>query len=247
MYRKSAELIKKAKRAVAFTGAGISVESGIPAFRGNDGLWARHDPRFLEIDYFVKHPAKSWEVNKEVFYTFFGKALPNRAHRALAVMEEAGLIKAVITQNIDNLHFLAQSRNVYEFHGNSRNLVCLECEKRFPVEDIGLEKLPPLCRACGGILKPDFVFFGEAIPETARILSFREAEIADVFLLIGTTGQVAPASLIPRLAKRNGAEIIEINIEESEYTDNITDIFLRATAVEGMTRLAEALGLKIEG
>ena len=242
-YSEAARLIKNAGRVTGFTGAGISVESGIPPFRGEEGLWSKYDPGCLDINYFHAHPKEAWEVIKEIFYDFFDAAQPNAAHRGLALMEEKGLLQTVITQNIDNLHQEAGSREVYEFHGNSKYLVCLGCGHRYHVSEADLAQNPPSCIKCGGLLKPDFVFFGEAIPEEAHTRAIHEARVSDVFILIGTTGEVMPASFIPPLAKQNGAAIIELNIEPSNYTHQITDIFLQARATEAMTRLVEKLAL----
>jgi NAD-dependent protein deacetylase/lipoamidase len=242
-YEQAAEIIKNGKRVVAFTGAGISVESGIPPFRGKDGLWNKYDPIFIEIDYFCNNPERAWIKIKEIFYDFFGKAEPNAAHRALALMEERGLLQAVITQNIDNLHQEAGSKEVYEFHGNSKKLLCLGCARRMPAAGFDLNVIPPHCPNCGGLLKPDFVFFGEAIPEPANTKSFRESKEADIMILIGTAGEVMPAAMIPDMAKRNGASIIEVNLTESNYTAGITDIFLEGPATEGMTGLLRALNI----
>jgi len=243
MYKLAAEAIKNANRAVVFTGAGISVESGIPPFRGKDGLWSKYDPTFLDINYFHQRPKESWILIKEIFYDFFGQAKPNVAHYALATLEQDGLIKATITQNIDNLHYEAGSKTVYEFHGTSQYCVCEKCGKRYRVSEIDLGNLPPLCMSCGHVLKPDFVFFGEPIPEQTNRLSFHEAEVADVFLLIGTTGEIMPASMIPNIAKRKGATIIEVNPKESNYTESITDIFIQEKATVALPRLTQALEL----
>ena len=241
--KEAVNLLEKSGYTTAFTGAGISVESGIPPFRGKEGLWSKYNPVVLDIDYFHTHPKESWSVIKEIFYDFFGKAKPNDAHYALAKMEKAGLLKNVITQNIDNLHQEAGSREVYEFHGNSRELVCTKCNKRYNVEELDFDNLPVTCPACGGLIKPDFIFFGEGIPSLAYQKSIEAAESADVFILIGTTGEIMPASQIPILAKNNGAKIIEINIEPSNYTYNITDIFLQGKATEMMNRLVKELKL----
>lgn len=242
-FSNAAKKISNAGRVSAFCGAGISVESGIPPFRGENGLWNKYDPKFLEIGYFSENPEDSWKVIKEIFYDFFGKAKPNLAHKALAIMEEKGLIQAVITQNIDNLHQEAGSKNIYEFHGNSKQLICLDCKKVYHVSKVDLNTLPPLCLSCGGILKPDFIFFGEPIPEAARTNSFLETKRSGVFILVGTTGEVMPASLIPMEAKRNGAFIIEVNIEKSNYTDSISDIFLQGKATTVMKKLMDTLNL----
>ncbi len=240
MIKQAAEIIRNSSRTVAFTGAGISVESGIPPFRGPGGLWNRYDPKILDIDYFETNPAEAWTVIKDLFYDFMGNAGPNAAHLALAEMEKMGYLQAVITQNIDNLHQKAGNTTVWEFHGNSRDLVCMGCGRKKSVAELDLNILPPKCDHCGRILKPDFVFFGESIPEPAMSNSFAEAGKADVFILIGTTGEIMPASMIPFKAKENGKKIIEINISESNYT-SIADVFLQGKATEMMALLAEEL------
>jgi len=232
MIEEAANILMNANHVTAFTGAGISVESGIPPFRGKDGLWSRYNPIVLDIDYFHNNPKESWLVIKEIFYDYFGEAKPNEAHFALAELEKMGIIKSVITQNIDNLHLQAGSNEVYEFHGNSRNLICTSCSKILKAEETDLSVLPPKCNVCGTVLKPDFVFFGEPIPEPARSNSFNEAKKADLFLLIGTTGEIMPASQIPQEAKWNGAKIIEINIEPTKFTDSITDLFIEGKATK---------------
>lgn len=241
MIEKAAEIIQNGNHVTAFTGAGISVESGIPPFRGENGLWNKYNPRILDISYFKSNPEDSWRLIKEIFYDFFGKADPNRAHTGLAEMENEGYIDAIITQNIDNLHQEAGSNEVYEFHGNSRELVCTNCSNRTKATEIDLEQLPPRCEQCDNVYKPDFIFFGEAIPEPARTRSFQESEIADVFLVIGSTGEVVPASQIPFIAKRNGATIIEINTNHSNFTREITDVFLQGKASQMVDRLVEQL------
>jgi NAD-dependent deacetylase len=243
MYKKAAQIIKNAKRVTAFTGAGISVESGIPPFRGDNGLWDKYNPVFLDIGYFTHHPKESWKLIKEIFYDFFGQAEANDAHYSLAKMEKAGFLQATITQNIDNLHQEAGAQNVYEFHGTSKTLACVNCGKKVEATEVDLNNLPPTCPSCGKVLKPDFVFFGEPISEPANTLSFQEAVISDVFLLIGTTGEIMPASMIPQIAKKNGATIIEVNIRESNYTHQITNIFIRDRATAAMNRLVEELGI----
>lgn len=236
--------IRSSKHTTAFTGAGISVESGIPPFRGPHGLWNKYDPVYLDIDFFKRNPDKSWPVIKEIFYDFFDTAKPNLAHIGLAKMEEAGLLNAVITQNIDNLHQEAGSKTVYEYHGNSKYLVCMKCDEEYYAGNIGFEIVPPMCKKCDGILKPDFIFFGEAIPELSNYKSFEEADKAEVFILIGTTGEIMPANLVPRAAKQRNAKIIEINTSISTFTDTITDIFLQGKATKVMGELIKGLGLE---
>ncbi len=237
----AAKLLKNAKFAIAFTGAGISVESGIPPFRGSTGLWSKYDPVVLDINYFHTNTNDAWKVIRELFYDFFGKAKPNPAHKALAEMEKRGILKALITQNIDNLHQEAGSKEVYEYHGTAQTMVCTECASKYHSSDIDLSVLPPLCKKCNGVLKPDFIFFGEGIPPEAAQKSAEAAENADVFLVIGTTGEVMPASMLPQIAKQNGAKIIEVNVENSNYTNHITDVFLQGKAGNILPKLLEAI------
>jgi NAD-dependent deacetylase len=238
----ASRLLRESRHAAVFTGAGISVESGIPPFRGPEGLWSRIDPGFIEIGYFRRQPQESWAKIKEIFYDFFGAAEPNAAHRGVAALERAGRVKAVITQNIDGLHQRAGSREVIEFHGNSRWLVCLECGRREAACAERLAQLPPHCSACGGLLKPDFIFFGEGIPVKALQRSYQEASRADLFLLIGSSGEVQPACQIPPLAKARGAKLIEINPRESLFTP-IADVFLQGKATEMVGSLVKEMGL----
>ncbi len=237
MYEQAAQLIKQSNRTVAFTGAGISVESGIPPFRGENGLWNRYDPATFEINYFLKNIKSSWEVMRDIFYDLFGQVKPNYAHIALAELENKNLLHAIITQNVDNLHTDAGSKNVYEFHGSLKKLSCMSCGNSIEVTMVNLTTLPPQCSKCRGILKPNAVFFGESIPKDAYTKSFHEADKAELFILVGTTGEVAPANMIPRIAKERGAKIIEINIAKSSYTDSVTDIFLQGKATEVMENL----------
>jgi NAD-dependent deacetylase len=241
--QRAARLVRSASYLTAFTGAGVSVESGIPAFRGEGGLWSRYDPRMLELDYFLAHPEQSWPILQEIFYDHFGKAKPNRAHEVLAAWEARGLLKVLITQNIDNLHHIAGSRNVAELHGNSRQLLCLGCHQRVEADPCMLERLPPRC-ACGGIYKPDFIFFGEGIPQEAHALAQAAAARTDVMLVIGSTGEVYPAALIPRQAADKGATIIEINPEPSGFTDSITDIHLPMKAGEALDLIEKEMRLR---
>jgi len=240
LVRSASQLIREAGYLTAFTGAGISVESGIPPFRGPGGLWGKYDPRTLELGYFLANPAQAWPVIREIFYDNFGRAKPNKAHEVLAALEAAGRLKCLITQNIDNLHYLAGSRNIVEFHGNSRLLACLSCGKRVEAQARLLEALPPRC-ACGGIYKPDFIFFGEGIPPDAHARSQDAAARSDVMLVVGSTGEVYPAALVPRRAREAGATIIEVNPDESEFTQSITDIRIPLKAGEAFRLIEKEL------
>jgi NAD-dependent deacetylase len=241
---KAAEIIRNSKHIVAFTGAGISVESGIPPFRGAEGLWSKYNPEVLDLHYFYKNPEKSWVVIKEIFYDFFGEANPNPGHLALARLEALGKLDCVITQNIDNLHQMGGSKVVHEFHGNSHKLVCTSCSRHYALEEVDLETLPAECNECQGLLKPDFIFFGETIPPDAFQASMAAAKKADVLLIIGSTGEVMPANQIPVMAKETGAKVIEINPNPSNYTPHITDVYLKGKAGDIMTRLMEIVETK---
>jgi NAD-dependent deacetylase len=239
---KAVSSVRSARYLSAFTGAGISVESGIPPFRGENGLWTKYDPELFDISYFRRRPAESWKLLKTLFYDTFRDARPNDAHAVLARLEAAGTLKALVTQNIDNLHTIAGSRNVIEYHGSVRELVCIECKKRKPADPEALENLPPTC-ACGGVLKPDIVFFGEEIPLHALMKVESTVEKTDAMLVIGTTGEVYPAAFVPLEAKRNGALIIEVNVLPSSFTNEVSDIFLQGKASEVMAELGAAIGI----
>ena len=237
-----AKIIKNSKYLTAFTGAGISVESGIPPFRGAGGLWEKYDPKFIEINFFYANPQESWREMKKIFFSSMNEAEPNTAHKTLAQLEEQGILKGIITQNIDNLHQKAGSKNVQEFHGTINFLTCIKCAKRYPLKDISLEVIPPLC-TCGGVLKPDFVFYGEGINPAVYDASMMLALKSDVMLVIGTSGEVMPACSMPVLAKRkeNPATIIEINTLPSAYTGVISDYYFEEKAGDFFAKLAAEL------
>lgn len=232
----AASILLESSYTVAFTGAGISVESGIPPFRGSDGLWSKYDPGILELDRFYSDPKTTWEVIAQLFYTFFQSAQPNAAHLALAEMERQGLLCETITQNIDNLHQKGGAKTVHEFHGNALRLMCIDCQTCYRPDKQLLQQLPPRCK-CGQVLKPDFIFFGEVIPEKALQASMHAANNAEVFLIVGSTGEVFPAAQIPVIAKEKGAKIIEVNITTSLFTPKITDILLKGKASKVMSSL----------
>lgn len=236
----AARALGDAQHAVAFTGAGISVESGVPQFRGNDGLWSRWDPQVFDLSYFRTHPAESWRAILDIFFETFPDVAPNAGHEALAELERRGIVREIITQNIDNLHHRAGSRTVWEYHGNSRELTCLSCGATYQAQRALESEIPPRCD-CGGLLKPDFIFFGEQIPQRAARESERAARECDLMLVIGTTGEVYPASLLPHEAARSGARIVEINPEPSAYTGEISDIHIAAAAATALPDLLRRL------
>ena len=234
-------LIRRAKRVVALTGAGLSVASGVPAFRGSQGLWEKYDPyEYASLDSFLADPGRVWGMLKELSQTI-GRARPNPGHLALTRLQELGRLNAVITQNVDNLHQTAGTREVIEFHGNGSSLICLSCGQRVESGRADLKKLPPKCE-CGGVLKPEIVFFGEAIPEDAFERAFHETDSADLMLVVGTSAKVTPASLMPQLAARNGIPIIEINTEQTGLTDTLSSLFLKGRAEVVLPNLTQGVG-----
>jgi len=241
----AARAILKSKRSVALTGAGISVESGIPDFRSPGGLWSKYDPmEYGHIGSFRANPKKVWQMLLEIDQ-LLEKARPNKAHEVLAILEQKGLLDAVITQNIDNLHQRAGSQNVIEYHGHNRTLRCETCGRIYPKSDIDFSRIPPLCE-CGGLLRPEFVFFGEAIPTRERHSAETAAMDCDVMLVIGTSGSVAPANYLPHIAKHHGATIIEINPSETELPKNVLDIIIREKAGSALEKILEFIETETE-
>lgn len=236
----AAEAIRKADLAIACTGAGISVESGIPDFRGPGGLWERYPvEEFVTIDAFMRDPAKVWRLWAELGH-MMDDVEPNPAHRALASLEASGHLHAVVTQNIDNLHQDAGSKHVIEFHGNAQTMVCLECGTKQPLDLIPDSPLPPRC-PCSGVMKPDIVMFGEMIPPHALAESDRLARECGCIIVVGTSATVYPAAQLPFTAKSVEAHVIEVNISPTDFTHSITDSFLQGPAGEMLPRLAEAV------
>ncbi len=240
LIREAADVLASRKNAVALTGAGISVESGIPAFRGAQGLWERFDPmEYATIGAFMRDPAKVWVMLSEMI-DILGNAVPNAAHRGFAELERMGLLRSVITQNVDGLHQAAGSRKVIEFHGSAEALVCIACWKRYASREKIREAVPPRC-GCGQILKPDLVLFGEPIPWVAQEQAEAEAEACRVLLVAGTSAEVSPACEIPRISKKRGAVVIEINPEETQLTRTVADIHIAAAAGDALRTLVSAV------
>lgn len=238
--KQAAALIKHASYGVVFTGAGVSVESGIAPFTGQGGLWNQYDPKYIEINFFQRNPAESWREMKKIFFTDMDEASPNKAHQVIAKLEQKGFVKGVITQNIDGLHQRAGSRQVQEFHGTIHTLSCVQCARKYKLEDVNLEEEPPLC-FCGAVLKPDFVFYGEGIPPLAYEKSLEMAQNADVMIVVGTAGQVMPACSLPLTAKQFGAKIIEVNPLPSAFTDSVTDLYFPQKAGEFFAALEKEM------
>ncbi|HEY8394356.1 MAG TPA: NAD-dependent deacylase [Thermaerobacter sp.] len=235
------DIVTANRRVVALTGAGISVPSGVPAFRGRDGLWSRHDPaEVAHIDAFRRNPERVWEMLSELYRVIWA-ARPNAAHRALARLEELGYLRLVITQNVDGLHQEAGSREVVELHGNCRQVVCLDCGARYGVEIIErVASLPGRGAVrcwCGGVLKPGIVFFGEPLPEYAFLRAWADVQSADVLLVVGTSAEVEPAASLPDTARRSGTMIVEVNPDPVLEAD----VTIAAPAEEALPRLVAAV------
>ncbi len=244
--RRVAELLANSRNAIALTGAGISTPSGIPDFRGPRGLWKRIPPRLFDISYFKSHPEESWRVFLELYDSMRG-VKPNPAHYALAELEKHGIIKVIITQNIDGLHQEAGSRKVIELHGNLKNAICIKCGHRIPlIEAIKQARTGrvPRCPKCNGLLKPDVVFFGERLPLEAINEALKHAVEADLVLVAGSSLWVSPANQIPLIAKEHGAKIIIVNIGETRF-DWIADVRIKAP-VEEVLPLISKETLKIK-
>ena len=243
-----AKMLVESSYAIVFTGAGVSTESGIPDFRGPEGLWRRVDPEKFTIDYFYENPLEVWRLVAQLA-EMFKDAKPNPAHYAIAELEEMGIVKTVITQNIDGLHQKAGSKRVIELHGNSRYAVCLVCGHRIPIEEalrIVARGELPRCPRCGGVLKPDAVFFGEPLPRRELEEAFREAEKADLVLVVGSSLVVQPAAYIPLHAKETGAKIVIVNASRTAM-DSIADVIVRGKAGEILPKILEKVKAIITG
>jgi NAD-dependent deacetylase len=242
-YRVVADLIKEKGYVVAFTGSGISVDSGIPTFRGGQGLWEKYDPmEYAHIDAFRRNPEKVWKMLREMAGVIFA-AKPSPAHVALSELEKKGFLKAVITQNVDGLHQSAGNSTVIEYHGNHRRLVCVGCSAKIDFTEAEARMLPyPVCERCLSPLKPDVVFFGEPIPMLYMIRANEEAKKCKVMLIMGTSGVVYPAADLPYLAHSSGAKVVEINIDDTPFTSSISDFVFRQNASIVLPKILEHVG-----
>jgi NAD-dependent deacetylase len=240
----SVKLIKEAKWITAFTGAGISTESGISDFRSEGGVWDRH--RIVTYQEFIaSHDARVqyWKMKHELF-SEIKDAKPNKAHLALAALEHMGKLKCLVTQNIDGLHQDGGSSNVIELHGTNRKAVCLDCGKIWPIEAVHArieeEGFEPRCDECKGYIKPATVSFGQAMPEQEMINAYDCALRCDLFIMTGSSLQVEPAASIPREAHRTGAKLIYINRTETP-TDHLAEILFNENAGDVLSAIVEGL------
>lgn len=248
--------------AIALTGAGVSTESGIPDFRGPDGIWTKNPEAerqaYLAYEKFKADPKGYWEERlspRDPFWRIFVDRLknvqPNPGHYALAELEAMGILKCVITQNVDGLHLKAGNKNVIEYHGGLEKLRCIECSARFGRDHFDLErlkregKLPPRCEKCGGVVKEDGVFFGEPIPEDVMGKSEVEARKCDVMLICGTSAVVTPFAYLPRITRRRSkgtasAAIIEVNAEPTPLTHGgISDYLISGRTGEILPKIVD--------
>lgn len=236
-----AEWLATARSTVAFTGAGISTESGIPDFRSPGGVWSKY--RTIYFDEFLESAEarhEYWRQKCEA-HREFAAAGPNAGHRVLADWESSGRIRGVITQNIDELHQRAGSRNVLELHGTARRAACLDCSARFDIEPFVTQFLAddcvPACPECGGRLKHATVSFGQSLPAEVLMNSNRWSREADLFLAIGSSLVVTPAADLPRFAKERGARLVVINRDPTPL-DSIADATLSGSIGEVLTAIA---------
>lgn len=237
-----AELLKSSRHTVVFTGAGVSVESGIPPFRGAGGLWERYDPEEVASIYgFKRNPKAFWEFAKELLVKT--KAEPNKAHYAIAELEKMGIVKAVITQNIDMLHQKAGSSRVLELHGSMEYVDCLDCHTTYKWDEIEkkIEKEIPRCESCGSYyLKPRVVFFGEALPRDVLSEAMDESRKCDLFIVVGSSLVVYPAAHLPFIAKENKAKLVIVNYDPTER-DGMFDVVIHGKAGDVLPRIVEKL------
>ncbi len=247
-------VLARARYTIALVGAGISAESGIPTFRGPGGIWTRlGEPGNDQWQRFLEDPGAWWRRMRAAGIGSTGapaggsersaweQARPNLAHYAMAELEEMGVLRHVVTQNIDNLHQVAGTKSITEFHGNRYKLRCIRCHRRFERSDFDLTTdEPPHCPDCGGVVKSDTVMFGEPIPPYALERAFDEARKSDCILVVGTSAVVYPAAELPYRVLRNGGAMVEVNPMETPLSE-MAEVALRAPAGEVMPRLVDAV------
>ena len=232
------ERLKVATNVVVLTGAGMSAASGVPTFRGKDGLWNKFNPQELaNVDAFLKNPKLVWE-----WYNWrrnlIANVKPNLGHYALVDVESYFPEFVIVTQNVDNLHQIAGSKNVLELHGNIMHNKCIECSHPYENETIDQDNIPH-CSECGGLIRPDVVWFGELLPSNVISAAQVASAAAEIFLSVGTSSTVEPAASLPYLAKGNGAYLIEVNPERTPLSDfadeshqNDADVYLPHLVIE---------------
>ena len=266
LIEKTAESLARAKYAIALTGAGMSTESGIPDFRGPSGVWPKN-PKAEQDAYktypkLLDDPKGWWEemLSQPVSgRESLEKAAANTGHYALAELEQIGVLKWTLTQNIDGLHEKAGSKNLLAYHGTVTKLRCISCNARYPRDSFDFEKLkaddqlPPRCSHCQGVLKSDVVYFGEPIPSDIAYQSEEEARKCDVMLVCGTSAVVYPFANLPRLAgqgsrgKKPAATVIEVNAEPTPLTqEHVSDYLIQGKTGGILPAIVEAVKAKLK-
>jgi NAD-dependent deacetylase len=229
------EWLKQARSIAVLTGAGVSAESGVPTFRGPQGLWKERRPEDLAtLAAFARDPKLVWEWY-DWRRSVLAKVTPNAGHAALAELEKRVANFTLITQNVDGLHELAGSRNVLRLHGSMWTLRCMDCDRERVDRRVPMPEIPPRCE-CGGMLRPGVVWFGEALPQAVWRDAEAAARVSELFLVIGTSAVVYPAAGLAQIAKSSGARVVEINIAETALSDGI-DSFLQGPSGELLPQL----------
>jgi len=244
LLKKTVDIIAASDYVVAFTGAGISTESGIPDFRSPGGLWTQYDPQeYATYKAFLANPAKYWTMAKEVRKVIM-EAKPNAAHNALAILENKfNKLKTVITQNIDYLHTVAGNSQVLELHGTYQWNYCMICKSKYTFLEVkkllDREMIPPLC-SCGGVIKSSSILFGESLPQQVVHKASLEVQKCDCLIVIGSSLQIQPAASLPFVAASHGSRIIIIN-REPTYLDYLAEVVLHDDASILLTNIIERL------
>ncbi len=247
--RLASDLIAESDHLVALVGAGLSAESGIPTFRGAGGLWSKvGEPSMNGYEQFLADPAGWWENQldpaadpaRTEFREAIDSAEPNPAHHALAELERMGVLKATITQNVDDLHNRAGSKRLIEIHGNRTKVRCIGCEGRWSRDEFSYDALPPICPKCGELLKGDTVMFGEPIPPSVIDACYREATLCDCIMVCGTSATVYPAAGFPQIVTSGGGIVIEVNPNPTPLS-RIAVVTLRGAAGALLPKLVERL------
>ena len=247
---RAATLLISSRYTIAMTGAGVSVESGIPPFRGPGGLWTKYgEPPLDAYQRFLADPKGYWEERLQApsaIVQALAQARPNAGHEAMAELERIGILRHLITQNIDNLHRAAGHQKLAEIHGNAQLLRCIQCRQRFPVEAvaIALDDLPPRCPSCAGIVKADTVHFGEPIPPEVLEVCFTETRQADCILVAGTSALVYPAASFPQMVKQRSGAVIEVNLDDTPLTP-LADCSLQGPFGEILPTLVDKVRAKL--
>jgi len=253
LIRQLADLIIESKRIVVFTGAGVSTESGIPDFRSPDGIWTKYDPEDFTYQKFVSGK----EARKKMYFMLEESGLltgskPNPAHYAVVELEKMGKLDCIITQNVDGLHQIAGNSEdkVFQLHGNMIWAVCLDCKKRYHLDNV-IDRVKqgdddPRCEKCSGILKPDGVFFGEALPQRELSEATSRSAKCDLFIVIGSSLVVYPAAYMPTYAVNAGVKLVIINRDHT-HMDSACQIRIHDSAGETMSKVMKIVRKKIKG